>query len=69
MKAYSLDKIFKIITLLILDSLCAALAVYISVFIRFEIEYSALPVGTMENVLIMLIYWLPANYIIFAVFK
>lgn len=69
MKTTSLNILFKITALIIIDSLCAALAVYMSVFIRFEIEYAALPIGTMEKVCEMLVYWLPVNFIIFVLFK
>ena len=69
MKRYSIDRIFKIFVLIIADALSASLAVYLSVYARFAIEYSALPIGTLDKISKMLLYWLPVNLAIFSLFK
>jgi len=45
------------------------LAVYLSAVFRYFIEYSAFPVGTIDKVNEILLYWLPANTVIFALFQ
>lgn len=69
MKILSANQTYKIILLIIIDMLCAALAVYLSAVFRFLIEYSAFPVGTLDKVYRIILYWLPANTVIFALFK
>ena len=61
--------VIRIILLLSLDMLCAAAAIYLSVFVRFYIEYSILPYGTVNKIGDILIYWLPINLLIFASFR
>ena len=68
MKKLSTNRIFKILVLIVLDMICAALAVYLSIVFRFVIEYSAFPVGSMEKVYRVLKYWIPINTLIFALF-
>jgi len=69
MKNLSTSSALKIILLVIIDMLCAALAVYLSAVFRYFIEYSAFPVGTIDKVNEILLYWLPANTVIFALFQ
>ncbi len=69
MKKCSIDRILKIFVLIIADALSAALAVYLSVYTRFAIEYSALPIGSLNKIWKMLLCWLPVNLVIYALFK
>lgn len=69
MKRCSIYRILKIFVLIIADALSASLAVYLSVFARFAIEYSALPIGTLDRSWKMLLFWLPVNLVIYALFK
>ncbi len=63
------NRAFKIILLIVVDILCAALAVYLSVFVRFFIDFSAFPNGSIEKTIVILEYWLPANFLIFVFFR
>jgi len=69
MKDFSANRIFKIIALIIVDMLCAALALFLSAVIRFFIDYSAFPSGYVHKLMESLYYWLPANFLIFVFFK
>ena len=69
MKSLSKNRIFKIIILIVFDMLCAASAVYLSVVVRFVVEYSAFPEGSLEKVHRILIYWIPINTMIFTFFQ
>lgn len=69
MKTFSLDNLLKIAALVIADALCASFAVYLAVYARFVIEYAALPTGTLEQIMELLLCWLPANLLVFALFK
>lgn len=57
------------VKIIIIDLLCAILAVYLSAVVRFVVDYSAFPSGTYEKIVKALIYWLPLNFLIFAVFR
>ena len=69
MKNLSTNSVLKISSLIFIDMFCAALAVYLSAVFRFLFEYSAFPVGTLDKILKIILYWLPANTVIFASFK
>jgi len=63
------NRLLKISLLIVVDILCAALAVYLSVFVRFVIDFSALPSGAIEKIVLILGYWLPINFLIFVFFR
>ena len=69
MRDFSINRIFRVIVLIIIDMLCAAIAIYLSVIIRFFVEYSAFPAGYLDRIYKILYYWLPINFIIFALFQ
>jgi len=69
MHIISANRLFKIILLIVVDMLCAAMAVYLSVYIRFVIDFSVFPSGAIENIIYILKYWLPINFLIFVFFR
>lgn len=64
-----LNRQVKIAVFVIADLLCAVLAVYFSAVIRFAVDYSAFPSCTANIIKKVLIYWLPCNFLIFAIFR
>lgn len=69
MKNIYANKFYKITVLVIADLLCAALAIYLSAFVRFFIEYSAFPAGYLDKIQKLLCYWLPVNFFVFYIFR
>lgn len=69
MKRISLDKLLKMAALAIADAICASLAVYLAVYARFVIEYSAFPIGAIDQVFELLVCWLPVNLVVFLLFR
>ncbi len=63
------NRLFKTALLIIMDMFCAALAVYLSFFVRYVIDFSAFPSGTLDRIILILKYWLPVDFIIFVIFK
>lgn len=59
----------KQVKIIVIDFMCAILAVYLSAVVRFVVDYSAFPSNIGEMILKTLIYWLPFNFLIFAVFR
>lgn len=69
MRIISVNRISKAIILIIVDMLCAAMAVYLSVVVRYFIEYSAFPSGYLDKAVRILFLWLPLNLIVFTLFR
>ena len=69
MQIVSTNRLFKIILLIVVDIMSAALAVYLSVYVRFEIDFPAFPIGVTEKIILILKFWLPVNFFIFFFFK
>lgn len=63
------NKTLKLILLIFVDMLCAALSIYLSAFVSFMIDYSIFPHETLGKIMRVLAYWLPSNLIIFIIFK
>ncbi len=69
MQSFFLNRQAKIAFLIIVDLLCAILAVYLSAIVRFVVDYSFFPIGVYKEIGKTLIYWLPANFLIFTFFR
>lgn len=69
MKNISANRMFKITVLIIVDLLCAALAIYLSAFVRYFIEYAAFPSGFMDKIQKLIYCWLPVNFVVFYAFQ
>ena len=68
MKKQTVNRLFKV-NLVLIDILIAASAVYLSAVFRYLFEYSAFPAGSMDNLMKIIVYWLPFNFIIFTSFR
>lgn len=63
------NRILKIIILIVVDMLCAALSIYLSAFVRFGVDFSVFPYEAAGKIILIFKYWLPANLLIFIIFN
>jgi len=64
-----LNRQAKIAVLIIADLLCAVLAVYLSIIVRFAVDYLFIPSFSYMKIAKALIFWLPSNFLIFTLFR
>lgn len=69
LQSFSLNRQAKIAALIIADLLCAVLAVYLSVIVRFVVDYSFFPSVAYEKIIRALVFWIPSNFLIFTLFR
>ncbi|MBP8641126.1 MAG: polysaccharide biosynthesis protein [Oscillospiraceae bacterium] len=60
---------FRIAFLAFLDIVALALAEYLSLFVRYELEYLVIPPNALGMILKTMPYWVPVNFLIFSCFK
>lgn len=65
----SVNRRVKVIVFFVIDLLCAILAVYLSGFASLAVDYPAFLIGDGEKIARAIIYWLPLNFLLFAVFR
>jgi len=69
MRTIKVNNNLRIIFLVFLDVIAVILAELLSIFVRYEIEYSYIAPNALEMVYRTLPYWIPVNFAIFASFR